>query len=206
MEGLTLPFGNKSNLGFASVCPPGNCKTDTLLFNVTDPFSICESSKMGILCSQCQHNINVVFGSTECRLCFHLWLITIVEYALFGVLLVAIMLALPLIISEGPLAGIIIAMNITSVSTIDYLDSNNWFVYTVRVFVSLMNLDVGFPMCLYNGMTPTVKTAIQFVYPVYLLVLIIGFIIFSHCSTRTSNRTASYSVQVLASLIHLSFS
>ena len=197
---------NKSKLGFASVCPPGNCKIDTPLFNVTDPFSICESSKMGILCSQCQHNMSVVFGSTECRPCSDLWLITIVGYALFGLLLVAIMLVLPLTISEGPLAGIIIAMNITSVSTIDYLDSNNWFVYTARVFVSLMNLNLGFPMCLYNGMTPTVKTAIQFVYPVYLWVLVIGFIIFSHYSTRISNRTASYSVQVLASLIHLSFS
>ena len=125
---------NKSKLGFASVCPPGNCKIDTLLFNVTDHFSLCESNKMGILCSQCQHNMSVVFGSTECRPCSDLWLITIVGYALFGLLLVAIMLALPLTISEGPLAGIIIAMNITSVSTIDYLDSNNWFVYTARVF------------------------------------------------------------------------
>ena len=201
-----ISSGNMSKLGFASVCPPGNCKTDILLFNVTDPFSICESSKMDILCSQCQHNTSVVFGSTKCRPCSDLWLITIVGYALSGLLLVAIMLALPLTISEGPLAGIIIAMNITSVSTIDYLDSNNWFVYTVRVFVSFMNLNLGFPMCLYNGMTPTVKTAIQFVYPVYLWVLVIGFIIFSHYSTRISNRTASYSVQVLASLIHLSFS
>ena len=201
-----ISSGNKSKLGFALVCPPGNCKIDTLLFNVTDPFSICESSKMGVLCSQCQHNMSIVFGSTECRPCSDLWLITIVGYALSGLLLVAIMLALPLTISEGPLAGIIIAMNITSVSTIDYLDSNNWFVYTARVFVSLMNLNLGFPMCLYNGMTLTVKTAIQFVYPVYLWVLVIGFIIFSHYSTRISNRTASYSVQVLASLIHLSFS
>ena len=149
---------------------------------------------MGILCSQCQHNMNVVFGSTECKPCSDLWLITIVGYALFGQLLIAIMLVLPLTISEGLLAGIIIAMNITSVSTIDYLDSNNWFVYTARVFVSLMNLNLGFPMCLYNGMTPTVKTAIQFVFPVYLWVLVIGFIIFSHYSTRISNRTASYSV------------
>ena len=122
-----ISSGNKSKLGFSSVCPPGNCKIDTLLFNVTDPFSICESSKMGILCSLCQHNMSVVFGSTECRPCSDLWLITIVGYALFGLLLVAIMLALPLTISEGPLAGVIIAMNITSVSTIDYLDSNNWF-------------------------------------------------------------------------------
>ena len=197
---------NKSDLGFASVCPPGNCKTDTVLVNVTDPLSICESSKTGVLCGQCQHNMSVVFGSTECRPCSDLGLITIVGYALSGLLLVTIMLALPLTISEGPLAGIIIAMNITSVSTIDYLDNNNWFVYTARVFVSLMNLNLGFPMCLYNGMTPTVKTGIQFIYPVYLWILVIGFIIFSQYSTQVSNKTASYSVQVLASLIHLSFS
>ena len=62
-------------------------------------------------------------------------------------------------------------------------------------------------MCLHNGMTPTVKTGIQFIYPVYLWILLIGFIIlyYQH-SIRISNKTASYSVQVLASLIHLSFS
>ena len=119
---------------------------------------------------------------------------------------VAIKLALPLTISEGLLAGIIIAMNIISVSTVDYLDRNNWFVYTARVFVSLINLNLGFPMCLYNGMTPTVKTAIRFIYPVYLWDLVIGFIIFSHYSTKISNRTASFSFQVLASLTQISFS
>ena len=116
------------------------------------------------------------------------------------------MLALPLTISEGPLAGVIIAMNITSVSTIDYLDNNNWFVQSASVFVSLINLNLVFPMCLYNGMTSTVKTGVQFIYPVYLWILFIGFIIFSQHSIRISNKTASYSVQVLAGLNHLSFS
>ena len=58
-------------------------------------------------------------------------------------------------LSEGPLPGIIIAMNIFSVSTSDYLDNNNWFVYITRVFVSLINLNAGFSMCLYNEMTLT---------------------------------------------------
>ena len=69
-----------------------------------------------------------------------------------------------------------------------------------------MNLNLGFPICLYNGMTPTVKTVIQFIYPVYFWILLIGFIIFSQYSIQISNKTASYSVQVLASLNHLSFS
>ena len=42
---------NKSDLGFASICPPDNCKIDTLLINVTDFLSICESSKSGVLCA-----------------------------------------------------------------------------------------------------------------------------------------------------------
>ena len=59
---------------------------------------------------------------------------------------------------------------------------------------------------MYNGMTPVVKTGLLFVYPVYLWILMIVFIIFSHYSTRVSNRTAMHSVQVLATLMYLSFS
>ena len=89
---------------------------------------------MGVLCGQCHYNLAVVFGSKECRSYSHLWLITITAYALSGLFLLVIMLALPLTISEGPLAGIIIVMNIASVSTIDYLNNNNWFVYTVNIY------------------------------------------------------------------------
>ena len=55
-------------------------------------------------------------------------------------------------------------------------------------------------------MTPVVKTGLVFVYPVYLWLLMIVFIICSHYSTRVSNRTAIHSVQVLATLLYLSLS
>ena len=103
-------------------------------------------------------------------------------------------------LSEGPLPGIIIAVNIFSVSTSDYLDNNNWFVYITRVFDSLINLNAGFSMCLYNEMTLTLYNCIKCIYPVYLYILVIGVIIYSQHSTRVSNKTASYSVQDLASL------
>ena len=116
------------------------------------------------------------------------------------------MLYLPLTISDGPLASIVIAMNLTAVSTIDLLEGEDWYLYVTRVCVSIVNLSLGFPLCLYNGMTPVVKTGLVFVYPVYLWLLMIVFIICSHYSTRVSNRTAIHSVQVLATLLYLSLS
>ena len=116
------------------------------------------------------------------------------------------MLYLPLTISEGPLAGIIIAMNLTAASTIDLLEGQEWYLYVTRVCASIVNLCLGFPLCLYNGMTPVVKTGLLFVFPVYLWLLMIVFILFSHYSTHVSNQTAMHSVQVLASLMYLSFS
>ena len=197
---------NKSLLSLSFQCPPGNCRTDTKYINVSDFTSYCEHSKTGVLCGQCSSNLSVVFGISECRNCSNYWLATLVMYMLSGLLLVIVMLFLPLTIADGPLAGIIMVMNLSTVCTIDSLQSKHWFVYTVRVFVSLMNLNLGFPLCFYNGMTPAVKTGLQFVYPLYLWLLVISFIFFSKHSIRISNRTTNNSVQVLASLIYLSFS
>ena len=200
-------FGNVSNtLGFAFLCPPGNCKTNLSHVNVTDPLSMCLDSKEGILCGQCSIELSVVFGTSQCMQCSDIWLLSLIGYGLSGIILIIIMLYLPLTISEGPLAGIIIAMNLTAASTIDFLEGQDWYLYVTRVCVSIVNLSLGFPLCLYNGMTPVVKTGLLFVFPVYLWLLMIVFILFSHYSTRISNRTAMHSVQVLASLMYLSFS
>ena len=76
----------------------------------------------------------------------------------------------------------------------------------MRIFVSLMNLNLGFPLCFYDGMTTAIKPGLQFIFPVYMWTIVIMFIVLSWYSTRVSNQTAASSVQVLATLIHLSFS
>ena len=201
-------MGNASNtLGLSFVCPPANCQRGLSYLNMTDPLSLCTDTKEGFLCSQCRPGLSVVFGTSQCMECSDIWMLTIIGYALSGILLVAIMLYLPLTISEGPLASIIIAMNLTAASTFDLQEERQgWFLYAVRVCVSMVNLSLGFPLCFYDGMTPLIKTGLLFAYPIYLWILIIGFIAFSHFSTRVSNRTAMHSVQVLASLMYLSFS
>ena len=209
---ITRPIGswfgdisvrNTTGLGYATICPQGNCK-NTITSVELD--SLCVYSKTGVLCGQCQANLSVVFGITDCKMCSNIWLLTLIGYAISGVVIVTVLLTLHLTIAAGPLAGIILTCNIITVSTIDYLQGNEFFLYAMRVYVSLMNLNLGFPLCLYDGMTPSIKTGLQFVYPIYLWSLVFGFIILSRYSTRISNQTVASSIQVLATLIHLSFS
>ena len=212
---ITRPIGswfgdisvrNTTGLGYATICPQGNCKPTFTSVDITQLDYLCVYSKTGILCGQCQANLSVVFGITDCKRCSNIWLLTLIGYGISGVVIVTVLLTLHLTIAAGPLAGIILTCNIITVSTIDYLQGNEFFLYAMRVFVSLMNLNLGFPLCLYDGMTPSIKTGLQFVYPIYLWIIVFGFIMLSRYSTRISNLTAASSIQVLATLIHLSFS
>ena len=54
-------------------------------------------------------------------------------------------------------------------------------------------------------MTELWKSGLSLVFPVYLLALVIGLIIISRYSVRLSNRIADSSVQVLVTVVHLSF-
>ena len=189
---------NISTLGFTNICPSGNCKSTAIAINVSDiDHSICIDGKTGVLCGQCINKLSIIFGTTECRRCSNLWLLTLVGYAIIGVLLVTVLLFFRLTLSEGPLASIILTNNIIAVSTIDYLDDNNVFISGMRIFVSLMNLNLGFTLCFYDGMTTAIKTGLQFIFPVYLWIIEIMFIVLSWYSTRVSNQTAASSVQVL---------
>ena len=69
-----------------------------------------------------------------------------------------------------------------------------------------MNLETDYPRCFYNGMTELWKTSLQFVFPLYLLTIVIVLIILSRFSPKISNRIAHSSVQVLVTVVHLSFS
>ena len=210
---ITRPIGswlgriNNSTLGFANICPSGNCRSTTIAINVSDiDHSICIDGKTGVLCGQCINTLSIIFGTTECRHCSNLWLLTLIGYTAIGVILVTVLLFLRLTLSDGPLASIILTNNIIAVSTIDYLDDDNVFISGMRIFVSLMNLNLGFPLCFYDGMTTPIKTGLQFIFPVYIWTIVIVFIVLSRYSIRISNQTAASSVQVLATLLHLSFS
>ena len=75
----------------------------------------------------------------------------------------------------------------------------------LSVFISWVNLDFGIETCFYNGLDTYSKTWLQFVFPVYLWVLVGLMIIVSHYSHRFAKLLGNNPVSVLATLFLLSY-
>ena len=75
----------------------------------------------------------------------------------------------------------------------------------LRVFIAWVNLDLGISTCFYNGMDTYAKTWLQFVFPLYILVLVSAIIFATRYSTWAVKLFGSNAVPVLATLFLLSY-
>ena len=73
------------------------------------------------------------------------------------------------------------------------------------VFIAWLNLDFRIETCFYDGMDAYSKTWLQFVFPVYIWVLVGLMILVSHFSQRFAKLLGNNPVSVLATLILLSY-
>ena len=193
-----------SAIAFASICPFGYCNSSARDTNLSQADDLCVGNHGGILCGGCRDSYSIVFGTTDCRQCSNLWLLTVLLYATAGLVLVVMLFTLQLTVSSGIVNGLIFYANVVGINARFFLGHSN--LDFLLVFISFVNLALGFPLCFYNGMTETVKTGLQFVFPVYLWAIVIVIIIASRYSIKIAKWTSRSSVPVLATLIHLSFS
>ena len=197
------------SLLFDDHCHPNYCDSDKSDFHLTDdPAEACLGNRTGVLCGECKENYSVVFGSDTCYdHCSDVYLLTIPAYALAGLLLVFLLFALRITVATGTINGLIFYVNVLGLVleklTEDRVHISNYVAF-VRVFISLLNLDLGFPLCFYEGMTMAGKVGFQFLFPVYLWSIVVMLILLSKCSIRLSRLISRSSVQVLATLFYLS--
>ena len=173
---------------------------------------LCPPRKTGPLCSTCTTvngiKYSVVFGSSECKQCSNWWLLTLTLYAVAGPFLIYLLFALRLTITTGTLNGIIFYAQIIGILNIKIISTQpvvSLLHLAMNVFISMLNLSLGIPLCLYNGMTELWKAGLSLLFPFYLLTIVVLLIILSHFSLKISNRIAHSSVQVLVTVVHLSF-
>ena len=179
----------------------------------SETLSLCYGSRTGDLCGECITNHSVVFGSTQCKICSSdLWPLTSIIYLAAGPLLVFLLYALKLTLTTGTLNGIIFYAQITNVVITGYLNTpcpdcgqELFLVKLSTMFISWLNLNLGFPLCFYNGMTELWKAGLCLVFPFYLLLIVGTLIVLSRFSTKVSNRLSRSSIQVLVTVVHLSF-
>ena len=193
---------NNLTVGVSKNCPAGYCNLGEVDFSGLG--SICQGNRAGVVCGQCDNGLSVQFGSTKCSRCSSMWLLSIAVYALAGVLLVILLFVLRLTVDKGTVNGLIFYANILGINARFFLRDGK--LQFLLIFISLVNLELGFPVCFYNGMNDIVKIGLQFVFPIYIWSIVIFIIFASRYSTRVSRLTSRSSVQVLATLIHLSYS
>ena len=188
-----------------SDCHMDYCLPYSSNVNLLHPDLQCQFNRTGILCSQCQHHLSMVFGSSRCMKCtnLHIILITIIVIVA-GIILVILLYLLNLTVTNGGITGIIFYANIISINDSVFLVNDNVF-KPLRVFISFVNLDLGIETCFYNGMDSYAKTWLLLIFPCYLIIIAASIIIASRYSYRILRLTYTRSLPVLATLFLLSY-
>ena len=186
-------------------CPFDYCKPYSLNLSLENPDEQCAFRRSGILCGACQNNLSHVLGSSNCKTCSSLWLILFIPaVAVAGIVLVVFLMLLNLTVSEGTINGLIFYANIVRSNQAAFFpqNTNNSF---LSWFIAWMNLDLGFEACFYNGLDAYTKTWLQFVFPMYIWLIVTVVIMSSHYYTTAAKIAGKNSVQVLATLFLLSY-
>ena len=228
----TIEYENKTKaqFGVSLACPIGYCNSNQTLpyfysgdlssnqsFKLSDGITdyhppLCLYQREGTLCGRCSEGLSVVFGSTECQHCSNAWITSVSIYLVTGPLLIYLLYALKLTLTSGTLNGIIFYAQAANCGLLDmlrfhYFKSSIDRLSGFAIFIiHVLNLETGLPRCFYNGMTELWKAFLTFMFPLYLLTIVIVLIILSRFSPKLSNRIAHSSVQVLVTVVHLSFS
>jgi predicted outer membrane repeat protein len=174
---------------------------------------MCYYGRIGAMCGNCPYGKTAVFGSYECLTCSDWWLLTILLYALAGPLIICLLYAFNITLTVGTFNGIIFFAQLANCGIYDILnmslidvDQEPYFVRFCIIVLSFLNLGIGFPVCFYHKMNEIIKIGLTLVFPLYLLAIVVFLIIVSRYSTRLSNKISHLSVQVLVTVVHLSFS
>ena len=137
----------------------------------------CQQQRTGIMCSECAEGTSSVFGSFHCRECSHGWVVLVLIFALAGVFIIALLFLFNLTILQGTIQGIVLYAN-TLVLLGDFFEECG--VNYLYIPIALMNFDLGFETCFFNGMNEFSKAILRFAFPLYLITLLIITIIVVH--------------------------
>ena len=187
-----------------SDCPMDYCLPYQSHVSLHHPDLQCQFNRTGILCSQCQHPLSMIFGSSRCMECSNIYILITIIVIVAGIVLVVSLYLLNLTVTKGTINGLIFYANIVSINNTVFLVNNNVF-KPLSIFISFVNLDLGFEVCFYNGMDSYFKMWLQLFFPVYLIIIAASIIIASRYSSKILRLTLTRSLPVLATLFLLSY-
>ena len=160
----------------------------------------------------CRPGLSLSLGSSRCIQCSENWLRNligiVVAAVIAGIVLIIFMLAFNMTVAVGTLNGILFYANIVVANADTYFlpfTTTNF----ITVFISWLNLDIGFDVCfLYSSLVldEVAKALLQLAFPAYVIVLVVIVIVASECSSKFAKMISKGNpVAVLATMILLSY-
>ena len=188
-------------------CPFDYCKSHSVRFTLNETDLQCNYDRTGLLCGGCQPGLSLALGSSHCLQCSSAYLSLLVGFALAGIVLVILLLVCKLTVAVGTINGLIFYANIIAVNQAVFFPSRdtNVVLDILRVFVAWLNLDLGVETCFYDGMDAYARTWLQFIFPVYIWILVCTVIILCYYKTWAVHMFGRNPVAVLATLFLLSY-
>ena len=186
--------------------PPGS----NILINISEPNGSdaqCQRQRSGLLCGTCKPDFSLSLGTVHCISCPHYWpallVLQLFGSLVSGLVLVSVILILNLTVAVGTLNGIIFYVNVLY----NFIPSLSHSRITLSsVFVSWLNLELGFDLCFFKGMNAYSKIWIEVLFPTYVIFLVITIILVSEWSDKFSHFIGKKNpVATLATLILFSY-
>ena len=206
---IGLPNDTNSSILIHPHCPYDYCQSGDINITAESTNTQCQYQRSGVLYGSCREGLSIILGSSECKKCSNIYLFSINVFSLMGVALVTLVTLLNMTVSVGTLNGLILLANILQANKTSFLPPTtphtSALFAVLSAFIAWLNLDLGIPMCFFDGLTTYVKTWLQFVLPLYILALVGALIIASKCSTRVTRLLGTNAVSVLATLVLLSY-
>ena len=200
----TSPFNNTTILA-NKYCPFGYCRSDKLGVNLDNPDIQCALNHSGVLCGSCLPGFSLAIGSSRCMECpDNNGVAWILAFIVAGVALVLFIKLLDITVAHGTINGLILYANIIWINQgiifpvlSEQEDKNLSKFYTfLKVFVAWLNLDFGIETCFIEGLDAYGKTWLQFVFPIYLLLIALFIVLLCHYSTKATKIFGYNSVAV----------
>ena len=188
------------------------CRSDIVRhINLSNETSIDDqcllgSGRTGIICGKCKTGLSRVLGNFRvCRQCSNRNLIFLIPIFLSsGVFVVFLLQILDLTVTRGTITAIVVYANVmySYQASIPY---HHLDIYDTvcQTFVSLLNFDIGFELCFYDGMDGYQQIWLTYGYVFYMIGLMIAIVLLCRNFMSFTRLFGRNIVNVMATLIFL---
>ena len=179
--------------------------------NLTTIDAQCLPGRTGVICASCKPGLSRVLGDvTKCKQCNNLNIVFLIPAFLFsGISVVALLLLLNMTVTEGTISGLIFYANILYTHQPVFTNTKTRYTILGKIcwtFIAVLNFDVGFELCSFNGMQGYQQIWLTYGYMFYLIFLQATIILLCRkfiFFTRIFGRNI---VKVLATIVYLMYS